>query len=235
MTRKFSLAGDIIPNDYQEIYDWIGWEATSPAKVQQFLNESNNQEVEIDINSPGGDVWSGSEIYSHLKAYQGKVIVNIIGLAASAATIVAMGGDVVRMSPPAQFMIHCSSTVARGDHQSFEHAKEILQNSDEGIRAAYKLKTGLSDEELSAMMNHETWLTAEKAKEKGFVDEIMFSESGNIQIVNSIGTHFMDKQSAMKIKNLMNESNPAQSNEADILAASAKLQLLKIKEMRTTE
>lgn len=231
MTKTFSIAGEIIPNDYQEVYDWIGWEATSPAKVKQFLSESNNEEVEININSPGGDVWSGSEIYTHLKAYKGKVIVNIIGLAASAATVIAMAGDVVRMSPPSQFMIHCSGMVVRGDHEDLSHAREILMNSDEGIRAAYKLKTGLSDEELSEMMNHETWMTAEKAKAKGFIDEIMFSESNDFQLVNAIGTHLIDKEKAMKIKSLMKEKNATDPTEATVNQATAQLNLLKLKEM----
>lgn len=172
------IKGPIIPSDYQEVYDYWGLEATSPSKVMKQLSEVDmTEDINVIINSTGGDVWSGSEIYTSLKEHQGHVTVKIVGIAASAASFIACAGDTVKMSPTGQFMIHNAAFINQGDHQSMSKGAEVLQVTDESIRSAYKLKTHLDDEQLIEMMDKETWLNARQAKECGFVDEVMFDDS----------------------------------------------------------
>ena len=100
---NISVKGPIIDSDDQWIYDWFGIEATSPKKVIDLINQAkNNEDLEIEINSGGGSVFAGSEIYTALKSYNGKVITKIVGLAASAASVIAMGGDIVLITPTGQ-------------------------------------------------------------------------------------------------------------------------------------
>lgn len=172
------IKGPIIPSDYQEVYDYWGLEATSPSKVMKQLSEVDmTEDINVIINSTGGDVWSGSEIYTALKEHQGHVTVKIVGIAASAASFIACAGDTVKMSPTGQFMIHNAAFINQGDHQAMSKGAEVLQVTDESIRNAYKLKTHLDDEQLIEMMDKETWLNARQAKECGFVDEVMFDDS----------------------------------------------------------
>lgn len=181
------IKGPIIPSDYQEVYDYWGLEATSPSKVMKQLSEVDTTEgINVVINSTGGDVWSGSEIYTALKEHQGHVTVKIVGIAASAASFIACAGDTVKMSPTGQFMIHNAALfINQGDHQAMSKGAEVLRVTDESIRNAYKLKTHLDDEQLIEMMDKETWLNARQAKECGFVDEVMFDD--NLSLVATAG------------------------------------------------
>lgn len=119
-------------------------------------------------------MFAGSEIYSMLKMYQGHVTVEIVGIAGSIASVIAMAGDKVRISPTAQIMIHEASTATRGNKAQHLHTINILDKINNSIINAYQLKTKKSRVELSNMMKKETWLTAQQAKAHKFVDEIMF-------------------------------------------------------------
>lgn len=178
--KKLNVKGPIISNGEKWIYEWFGEDATCPNDIIKELPEDGS-EVNIQINSGGGYVDSGNEIFTALKLYPGQVTVDIIK-AASAASVIAMAGDTVRITPVGQIMIHNASTRAAGDHQVMNKTEEILKKTDRSIVTAYQLKTGLSREELLGMMDAETWMTAEEAKEKGFVDEILF-ENENGQII----------------------------------------------------
>ena len=136
--------------------------------------------MEVDINSGGGEVFAGSEIYSALRAYSlngGHVTVNIVGLAASAASVIAMAGDVVRITPVGQIMIHNASIYgANGDYRDMNHMSGVLKNVNQTLANAYRLKTGKTEAELLSMLDDETWLTPEQALLHGFVDEILFDD-----------------------------------------------------------
>ena len=134
---------------------------------------SGNGDVVVMINSPGGDCVAASRIYTMLTDYSGKVTVKIDGLAASAASVIAMAGDVVQMAPTALMMIHNPATVAFGDHVDMEKAIAMLDEVKESIINAYAIKTGLSRAKLSRMMENETWMNAKKAMELGFADEMV--------------------------------------------------------------
>lgn len=182
------INGTIVDDEDAEIYRWYGMTVTSSSDVRQALDRAKGEEVEVHINSGGGSVWSGSEIYTRLKDYAGKVTVKIMGLAGSAASVVAMAGDNVMMSPTAQIMIHNSARSAEGDHNALEHAAGMLKSVNIGIANAYELKTGLKHDELLALMEKETWMNADEAKRNNFIDEVMFS-NGQTKIAAAVKTN----------------------------------------------
>lgn len=209
--KRINIKGPIIPNDDQWIYDYFDIEATSPKIVAKTIDEAKGDELEVEINSGGGDVYSGSEIYTALKSYSGNVVVKIVGIAASAASVIAMAGKKVYMSPTSQMMIHNVSAYAAGDHKSMAHASEILKGANETVANAYMLKTGKAHKELLAMMDKETWLTPQKALELGFIDEIMFTQIGSL--VAAMDNHMLPREVIEKVRNTV--KNPV-SNDPDI-------------------
>jgi len=142
---------------------------------QLFKDELNagNGDITVWINSPGGDCVAAAQIYNMLFNYKGKVTVKIDGIAASAASVIAMAGDTVLVSPVSMLMIHNPATIAWGDHAEMQKAIDMLSEVKESIINAYVLKTGLSRPKLSHLMDAETWMDANKAVEFGFADEIM--------------------------------------------------------------
>ncbi len=142
---------------------------------QLFKDELNSGagDITVWINSPGGDCVAAAQIYNMLSNYKGKVTVKIDGIAASAASVIAMAGDTVLVSPVSMLMIHNPATVAWGDHAEMQKAMDMLSEVKESIINAYVLKTGLSRPKLSHLMDAETWMDANKAVELGFADDIM--------------------------------------------------------------
>lgn len=218
---KISVRGPIIDSDDQWIYDWFEVEATSPKKVIDLINQANNEELEVEINSGGGSVFAGSEIYTALKSYSGKVTTKVVGLAASAASVIAMAGDRIEISPTGQIMIHNASGGFGGDYRDMEKGAEILKNVNATISNAYSLKTGLSSEELLEMMNKETWLTPQQALEKKFVDEIMFTN--DIKLTASINNGMLPQEVINKMKMELKNKVIPKEIENDIEAEKAKL------------
>ena len=142
---------------------------------QLFKDELNSGtgDITVWINSPGGDCVAAAQIYNMLTAYNGKVTVKIDGIAASAASVIAMAGDTVLVSPVSMLMIHNPATIAYGDHAEMQKAMDMLSEVKESIINAYVLKTGLSRARLSHLMDAETWMDANKAVELGFADGII--------------------------------------------------------------
>ena len=131
-------------------------------------------DITLWVNSPGGNVFAAAEIYTMLRDYPGNVTVRIASIAASAASVVAMAGNLVQMSPTALIMIHDPSTIAMGNAKDMEKAITTLNEVKESIINAYAYKTGLTRNRISKLMSDETWLNAKKAVELGFADEILF-------------------------------------------------------------
>ena len=142
---------------------------------QLFKDELNSGtgDITVWINSPGGDCVAAAQIYNMLSNYKGKVTVKIDGIAASAASVIAMAGDTVLVSPVSMLMIHNPATIAWGDHAEMQKAMDMLAEVKESIINAYVLKTGLSRPKLSHLMDAETWMDANKAVELGFADDII--------------------------------------------------------------
>lgn len=153
---------------------WFGDEITPAAFREELL--AGEGDITVWINSPGGDVFAAAQIYNMLMDYKGSVTVRIDGLAASAATVIAVAGTTVEMSPVSMLMIHNPSTVAIGDSRKIEAAIRMLDEVKETILNAYELKSNLSRDELSALMDAESWMNAKKAVELGFADRILFAD-----------------------------------------------------------
>ena len=153
---------------------WYGDEVT-PQLFKDELN-ADSGDITVWINSPGGDVFAAAQIYNMLRDYKGHVTVKIDGLAASAASVIAVAGDTVLVSPVAMMMIHNPATVAMGNTKDMEAAIAMLNEVKESILNAYVDKTGLSRNKLSKMMDDETWFNAKKAVELGFADKVLFDK-----------------------------------------------------------
>lgn len=151
---------------------WYGDEVT-PQLFKDELNTGNGN-ITVWINSPGGDVFAAAQIYNMLRDYKGSVTVKIDGIAASAASVIAMAGDTVCVSPVAMMMIHNPATMAMGEAKDMQKAIAMLNEVKESILNAYEFKTGLTRARLSHMMDDETWFNAKKAVELGFADKILF-------------------------------------------------------------
>lgn len=188
--KTVNVKGEIIPNDYALYYDWFEMDYTCPSNIKDVISTlENGEDLTVIINSGGGDVVSGQEIYSMLKKISGehKVTVEVQSMAASAASMIAMAGDVVKMSPVALLMIHNASTCTAGDYRDMQHTAEVLQTVNAAIVEAYKAKTGMDEDTLKNMMDHETWLTANQCLENGFADAIIKDEKPGIVTNAMIG------------------------------------------------
>lgn len=163
---------------------WWGDEVTPKIFKDELL--AGTGDITVWINSPGGDVFAAAQIYNMLMEYTGKVTVKIDGLAASAASVIAMAGGDVYMSPVSMLMIHNPSTIAIGDSEEMLRAKALLDEVKESIINAYELKTGLSRTKLSHLMDAESWMNANKAIELGFADKMMFMESETPDLTDSL-------------------------------------------------
>jgi ATP-dependent Clp protease protease subunit len=163
---------------------WWGDEVTPKMFKDELL--AGTGDITVWINSPGGDVFAAAQIYNMLMDYTGKFTVKIDGLAASAASVIAMAGGDVYMSPVSMIMIHNPSTIAIGDSEEMLRAKALLDEVKESIINAYELKTGLSRTKLSHLMDAESWMNANKAIELGFADKIMFMENETPDLTDSL-------------------------------------------------
>ena len=146
----------------------------TPKKFKAELTTSTD-DIAVWLNSPGGDVFAASQIYTMLKEYEGKVTVKIDGIAASAASVIAMAGDEIVMSPVAMMMIHNPATVIFGEAGDLASGIKMLTEVKESIVNAYEERTGLSRSKISNMMDAETWFSAKKAVELGFADKILYA------------------------------------------------------------
>ena len=151
---------------------WFDDEVT-PAAFKAELT-SGSGPITVWINSPGGDCVAAAQIYNMLMDYPADVTVRIDGIAASAASVIAMAGTKVQLSPVSVMMIHNPLTVAMGDSDEMRRAIQLLDEVKESIINAYEIKTGLSRDKLSHLMDGETWMNAKKALELGFCDEILY-------------------------------------------------------------
>lgn len=225
--HRLQIKGVIVSNDDKWIYEWFEMDATCPRDVSNQIEKANGEDLEVEINSGGGDVYAGSEIYTTLKDYKGNVTVKIMGIAASAASVIAMAGKKVLMSPTAQMMIHNVSSGTWGDYRDMEHEAKVLKNYNTSIANAYMLKTGIEQKDLLDLMNDETWFNAQQALENKFIDEIMFNEQSKF-VASYSNTISLPQEVINKIRNHVRK--PAnKNNDLVVKQAKAKLNLLKLK------
>ena len=153
---------------------WYGDEV-APALFQKEL-DAGTGDITVWINSPGGDVFAAARIYNMLMEYKGDVRVKVDALAASAASVIAMAGTEVLMSPVGMMMIHNPMTIAIGDSKEMQRAGEMLDEVKESIMNAYEIKTGMSRARISHLMDAESWFNARKAVELGFADGVLHGD-----------------------------------------------------------
>jgi ATP-dependent protease ClpP protease subunit len=189
---KIDIKGAIVSNDDAWIYDWFGETYTSPKNVSAALEEANGEDVDIEINSGGGDVFAGSEIYAAIRAYPGTVNIHVVGLAASAASVIACAAK-SDIAPTAQMMVHNVSTWAAGNYHDMDHASNMLKQANRAIAAAYVEKSGMSEKDALDLMDAETWITAQDAVDYGLIDKIAGSqnsvqdEDASVRLAASVG------------------------------------------------
>lgn len=201
------MNGEVIPSDYADVYDYLGYENINPKTVKQALSDADGSDVTLEINSPGGYVDAGSEIYTALKEYQGQITAKITGQACSAASWIALAADRVEMSPTAQMMIHRASTMSIGNSDDLASDLNALNSLDKSFVDLYSQRTGLDAQEVYRLMCNTTWMNAKEAVDKGFADEIMFQDSNQPSLVNADGSLSVKPDMINKIKNLLHKKS----------------------------
>lgn len=208
------IRGDIVGNDDKWIYEWFGMDATCPKDVKEIIETAaEDEELEVLVNSMGGSVMAGQEIYSTLKANK-KVTIKIQSIAGSAAGVVAMAGRCL-ISPVAMIMIHnVSMHGASGDYHDMQKNAELLKQMNVAMASAYTEKSGRPLEEILRIMDREAWLTANQCLEYGFVDEIMTDQQAPLYTNSYSGMWLTDelrqraiseKKQAEEQENMKNE------------------------------
>jgi len=231
--QKIEIKGTIVSDDDKWIYDYLGIGAVSPKDINSALKNAKGEEIEIDINSGGGDIFAGSEIRTAIASYKGLKKINIVGLAASAASVISTAAKSF-IAPTGMFMLHNVSSGASGDYRDMQHASEVLLAANKSISNAYREKTGLSETELLAIMDKETWLSAEDAVRMKFVDGIMLeNQFVNKNKVNFYNGSMIPVETIEKIRNTIKKPNETDQKEINSgLEAQkmiAQLNILKLK------
>jgi ATP-dependent protease ClpP protease subunit len=198
--KTIQVKGPIVSDSEAFWYNWLGIPSSSPAAV---LLPEDGEDVTVEINSNGGSVSAGAEIYTKLRAYDGKVNVNVVGMAASAASVIAMAGDHVAISPMAQMMIHNASADTFGNADAHKYIAGVLDDVSEQIAESYAARSGKSVDDFKDLMSKETYLTAKQAVEVGLADEVMFDDTEeDLGLTASIGG-MLSPETIEKLRNTM--------------------------------
>ncbi|SFA57587.1 ATP-dependent Clp protease, protease subunit [Parageobacillus thermantarcticus] len=199
---ELRIEGDIVDDDEAWLYEWFGMPVTTPNAFKEELSQYKGKDITVWIDSYGGSVFAAAGIYNALKEHDGRITVKIDSKAMSAASVIAMAGDEVLMSPMAVMMIHNPLTGAYGDMHVFRKVADILDTIKDSIINAYVLKTGRSRSKISQMMDDETWMSANVAVKEGFADGILYQDGkpevgdvtafSRLAIVNSANRSMQD-------------------------------------------
>lgn len=221
---KVDIKGAIVQSGDKWIYDWFGMDAVCPKDVQGAIGKAMGEALDVYINSSGGDIFAGSEIYEALRQYAGGVTIHVVGLAASAASVIACAGK-SEIAPTGMVMVHNVSTQTAGDYHDMDRSSEVLQKANKAIAAAYTEKTGKPEAEVLAMMDKETWLSADEAVAHGLIDSV--SVPPVQQLAAAYGSPLLPQSVIEKIRNIVR--NPLEA-QADVLLqkAQAELELLNL-------
>lgn len=211
------LKGPIVSDDDKWIYDFFGVPCATPQSIKNVISETKG-DLHLLINSPGGDIFAASEIYEALQSFEGAVHIKVV-FAGSAASFIACAGE-SEIVPTGMIMIHNVSSYAKGNYNDMLYNADVLLKASKAVAKAYEIKTGMSQDELIALMDKETWMTADEAVEKGFVDKISENKNSNkvtarVQLAASF-SGLLPAQTINKMKNERAKQN-------------AQLELLKLK------
>lgn len=229
------VKGIVTPNDMAEVYSWFGYDVVTPNDLSEALNNANGEDIILEINSPGGYVDAGSEMYTALKKYSGNITAQIVGQACSAASWIALAADRVEMSPTAQLMIHRASTGVDGNSDDVASALQSLNSLDAAFVDLYSKRSGMDKQDVYRMMCKTTWMNAKEAVNNGFADAIMFEEDTAPTIINAYGIPTLSNQMITKVKNLLHGKStenvvkppqPTQENKKNDSQLQEKLAIL---------
>ena len=170
-------ADDSDINIYQQIGEDYEGRGVTPKMIAGILRNMGGKDITVNINSPGGSFFDGVAIYNLFREYEGNVKVRVVGLAASAASVIAMAGDEIEIAESGFLMIHNAWTLAIGNKEDMQEVSDMLAKFDASMRDLYSKRTGISGEDIEKMMAEETWLSGSDAIEKGFADGYLPSDS----------------------------------------------------------
>lgn len=207
--KEAQIRGDIIDNDTKWIYDWLEWESTCPNDIKSVIDTlEQGEELRVIVNSGGGDVFAGQEIYTLLRKCENSIS-EIDSMAGSAAGVAAMGAGRVLISPVGMIMVHnvTGSGYASGDYHLYEKRAKALKEMNAALAQSYTEKSGRPLEEILKIMDRETWLTANQAIEMGFADEMM---GAGMQVTNSYAGLRLTEEIRQRV---MKEKAEADRNE----------------------
>lgn len=174
---ELRIEGEIVSDDDAWIYEWFGIPVASPNAFREAIAEHKGKDITVWIDSWGGDVFAGAGIYNALMEHKGNVTVKVDGKAVSAGSIIAMAGTEIMMSPASIMMIHNPWSWRAGEAKDMRQAADVLDEVKEAIINAYEIKTGRTRDELSELMDKETWMSAKTAMAEGFADGILYTEA----------------------------------------------------------
>lgn len=197
-------------------HDWYG-EGVTAKRVAAALRSIGSNDVVVNINSPGGDYFEGLAIYALLSEHPANVTIKILGIAASAASIIAMAGDTIRIARSGFLMIHNTWVVAGGDRHALRDVADWLEPFDSSAVDLYAARTGLDEADITSMLDRETWIGGKSAVEQGFADDFLESDEVSSSTNNSAGGN------AVKAKNKMDamlaKAGATRSERRDLFAA----------------
>ncbi len=222
---ELRIEGEIIDDNDAWLYEWAGVQATSPNIFKNELAQYENKPITVWIDSYGGNVFAAAGIYNALMEHKGKVTVKIDGKAMSAASVIAMAGGEIQMSPVAIMMIHNPLTYAEGYATDLRKAADVLDTVKDSIMNAYQIKTGRSRNKISQLMDDETYMSAKQAIKEGFADSMLYAEPGTKpEAMNfAFGRNAVFNSTNSSIKRLFDIEKP--QKDEDIAKAKAKLAL----------
>jgi ATP-dependent Clp protease, protease subunit len=197
--------------------DWYG-DGVTAKRIGAALRHIGDQDVTVNINSPGGDYFEGLAIYNQLREHKGNVTVKILGLAASAASIIAMAGNEVQMARASFLMIHNTWVLAAGDRHAFRDVADWLEPFDQAAVSIYAARTGLSDTKLGAMLDKETWIGGDAAIDQGFADTLLSSDDIDSDIKNTAELSVRAAQKKLDLV-LASGNRMSKSERRDLFAA----------------
>lgn len=194
---ELKIDGDIVMDD--DFWSMLfGIENVTPKGFMSELSQYKGKNITVWINSYGGDVYAASRIYTALKEHKGNVKVKVDGVAISAASVIAMAGDEILMSPTSIMMIHNPWGCFQGEAQDLRHGANVLDEVKQTIINAYQIKTNKSRAKISQLMDEETWMSAKKAVSEGFVDGMLYTESNEKENTNEAMNSFMFSRLAVQ-------------------------------------
>ena len=209
------IKGTIVDDDDADVYEFWNYSYTSPNSVAKALDDANGQDIILEINSPGGYVNAGSEIYTKVREYSGNVEAKIVGQACSAASWIALAANKVIISPTAQMMIHRASIAAAGNVDDLSSAINALDEMDRAYVDLYSQRTGKKPEEVYQLMANTTWMNAKTAVENGFADEVMF-EQKEPAVVNADGDLPISPEMISKTKNIIHNNKKTKKKSQEV-------------------